>query len=355
MVEIDDKLEDWNALASAHKWHSLLVGNGASINIWPDFGYASLYSNAKPSLKPEQRAVFEELSTTNFETILEAAHHAEVVGRALGDRTEKISELSQQVKAALFGSVEKSHLPWGALDDLKCTAIAKILDSYDMVFTTNYDLCMYWAHMGASGGEQLNLIDFFWGDGNTFPSGTTLSDARGRTPILYLHGALHLWRDQWGQIGKFKYAPGKNLLDLDKNFSADSQREPLFISEGTYVAKFRSIWKSPYLRFCIETMAADQGNVVVFGHSLSKQDEHIASALTNGSRKRIAVSLRSDQESGLILKKKAYFLDLLEGHCVHFFDATSHPLGAPSLKVSKEHWHGAMAWAHKQQPGGTSA
>jgi hypothetical protein len=97
------QLEKWSDVEDATEWPTLLVGNGASVNLWGDFAYPSLYERANLSAVAE--AIFADLGVTNFETVLEAIHHAHVVVGALGNTTRAIDAQYAQVRDALFGAV----------------------------------------------------------------------------------------------------------------------------------------------------------------------------------------------------------------------------------------------------------
>ncbi len=71
------ELEKWPDVKDDARWPTLLIGNGASVNLWGDFAYKSLYEQA--TLSPVAEAVFSDLGVTNFEAVLEAIHHAHVV------------------------------------------------------------------------------------------------------------------------------------------------------------------------------------------------------------------------------------------------------------------------------------
>jgi hypothetical protein len=73
------------------------------------------------------------------------------------------------------------------------------------VYTTNYDLCLYWSHLESY--PRPNIKDYFWNSGNTFdPANASIDDA---TSMHYLHGGLHLWADDaTGVNGKWTSAAG---------------------------------------------------------------------------------------------------------------------------------------------------
>ena len=66
--EPDGTLFDWRDIATSHKWDTLLLGNGMSINIWEPFGYSKLYDRARlGDLSAQDRKLFS--STPNFERV----------------------------------------------------------------------------------------------------------------------------------------------------------------------------------------------------------------------------------------------------------------------------------------------
>jgi hypothetical protein len=84
---LTERLGPWSALAD-DEWPTLLVGNGLSINVWQGFSYQRLYDEA--ALDPAAMRVFSELRTSNFERVLEALWHTEIVTAALGRRTGSV-------------------------------------------------------------------------------------------------------------------------------------------------------------------------------------------------------------------------------------------------------------------------
>lgn len=171
------ELEKWPDVEDGTKWPTLLVGNGASVNLWGDFAYPSLYGRA--DLSTVAQAVFADLGVTNFETVLEAIHHAHVVAEALGDATSAIDEQYEQLRDALFRAVHGVHVDWSRFTADRFDKIAGVIQEHESVFTTNYDLCMYWARVdGARRITEREVIDFFWNPGYTFdPESVEVSSA----------------------------------------------------------------------------------------------------------------------------------------------------------------------------------
>lgn len=327
-------LEEWSSIADGTEWPTLLVGNGASINLWTDFDYRSLYKQA--DLSPAAKAVFAELEVENFEMVLEAIHHAHVVVGALGNLTEDIDKQYTEVKEALFNAVRDAHIERFRFTDATFDTIAGVLQGHNAVYTTNYDLCMYWARLDASKRiKGREVIDFFWND---FPEHTFNPDSvevRGRIPTYYLHGAIHLWQDDHGTNGKWTTSDRGRLLSLAGQYSPESGRWPLFVSEASAKAKIQTIRRSPYLSFCLDALRADHGNTVILGHSLEKSDSHIVAALNEGDRREVAVSIYPHRNRESISQETARITALLGRNKPRFFDSTTHPLGNQSLTIQK--------------------
>jgi len=296
------------------------------MNVWSGFSYRRLYDEATLDVAATQ--VFEALKTANFERVLEALMHAEIVLAALGRGTARLAAVSRSVRNSLFETVRAVHVPWRLVSTSMLNQIAVTLDGHDRIFTTNYDLIPYWALMESS---SAHIVDFFWSDQNTFDSDQTEVFA-GYSALYFLHGGLHLWQsDSTGRTGKWTN-DGANLLQLGTLFSGNLDRRPLFVSEGSARAKRRTIRRSDYLSFALESLRDDEEATVIFGASLSTQDDHIVSALRHGRRRRIAVALRPGTRE-TILGRKGFYTERLQGHRVSFFDATTHPLGNPGLTV----------------------
>lgn len=329
----DANLADWSTLASTD-WSTLLLGNGFSINLWSGFGYKSLYAAAK--LSDEAKAIFEELGTTNFEQCLECLHHANIAQRALKGSTARIDDTYGAVRDALFNTVRDVHVPWASFPNDTRDAIASEIDRYQSVFTTNYDLNLYWSHMWAeheSTKVSTNIVDLFWATGTRFdPTDTVVRSSRA-TRVLYLHGGLHLWQDdRTGENGKWT-SSSVRLLDSWAQYGPKSHRRPLFVSEGTWAAKSRTIRQSSYLSFCLDELRKDASATVVFGHALADQDRHIVEALLEGAHRRVAISMYPTTDNEAIVEEKARLLQALRGHEVFFFDSTTHPLGGSKLTI----------------------
>lgn len=326
----DASLRDWSEIEADRRFDAILLGNGVSINIWSGYHYDSLFAEADPD--GNARAIFDTVGTTNFELVLERLTHTRDVLNAVARETVWVEDLYDEIRAALFGAIKRSHVPHWLLDEARRQTIAEELERYGSVFTLNYDLILYWSHVSA-GSQQ--LVDFFWCPGSTFDSDDTELFS-GRTGVYYLHGGLHLWRDTvTDQTGKWTHN-GLTILDqIESSYSATSSRQPLFVSEGTSIEKARAIRRSDYLSFAHDALEGHRGNLVVFGASLGPSDQHILAALNTEPRRTIALSVYPE---GLteeeIVGFKIRMSQALDRHRLRFFDSRTHPLGDPGLRIT---------------------
>jgi hypothetical protein len=332
MKALDGVLEDWDVVKSQCQWNGILIGNGSSRAVWDGFGYESLFETSRSKdindpLDSSDVALFGEFSTTNFEQILEALSTARRVGECLSQSTDLIAARYQHIRTALVESVHKRHVPWAEVSTPVLSAIRTSLLEYEWVYSTNYDLLIYWAIMqDAAKGFK----DFFF-DGRLFDAADT--HVWGKvTRVLFLHGGLHLQREHSGDTMKRVSDGFGNLLETFGSTLSVDGPVPLFVAEGRSEDKVRAIRRSDYLTFCFEQLTTHNGPLVVFGHSLSDSDLHIIRALNRASIPAIAVSIvcESDEKN---VERKAAVIKALPNHELRFFDAATHPLGSGSIKV----------------------
>jgi hypothetical protein len=337
-MKIDPGLPGWDDTKKKYNWSGLLVGNGASQAVWSRFGYASLYETALQtdldhSLSDADQRLFDAMGTKNFEAVLGALAVAKMVGLALDQPIELIEERYESTRQALVSAVHIVHIPWMRLSSAAKEAIRNEMLNYDTVFSTNYDLLTYWAIMYESGD---GFKDYFWSE-QFDVSDVEIWDKC--TKVLYLHGGLHLYRLPYGATFKRSAALGRNLLDL---FGTPYKNGalPLFISEGKSEDKLRSIYNSDYLSFSFSQFARYPGPMVIFGQGLHESDSHIVAAMQSWGHRPIAISMRSGDDKE-IMARKASLLKTLPKANLCFFDASTHPLGSPDLRIDDDEDDGA--------------
>ena len=68
------------------------------------------------------------------------------------------------MQQALIQAIKRTHPPWGQITDEVLSAISEELRNYKWVFSTNYDLLIYWAIVG----QPKTFVDYFWAESGQF-------------------------------------------------------------------------------------------------------------------------------------------------------------------------------------------
>lgn len=277
---------------------SLLLGNGFSIACDQVFSYSSLYDAAvRGGLSERARKVFQRLGTNNFEGVmrlLESSHWvAEIYGLVQSGNSEMLGDL-ETIKQTLIEAIGGSHLqqPGEILDERKERAV-EFLRQYHIVFTTNYDLLLYWITMNS----DPPLFDDGFRYDQDDEDRLVFSFYSGARKMFYLHGALHLYLEE-GRLCKHRSGTdGLCLTDLIRESLSQGQY-PLFVAEASADQKLRQINDNPYLTSCLGNFNSLRGNLVILGHSLGESDGHILDVIVwNRRLSSLYVGLHGDPES----------------------------------------------------------
>lgn len=325
----DDELASWDLVSEMHDWANLLVGNGASLAVWDGFAYNSLYDAAQVSglLDDADVSVFGALQTTNFEGALRALLTSATIAEALGLDRDEFDERYESTRTALVSAVHAAHVPWAEVPTSTLEQIKHELLAYDTIFSTNYDLLLYWAAMADE--PRGSLPDFFWSADLVFDQLDTEVWQKA-TKLLFLHGGLHLVRLPNLGTAKRRASPAGNLLESFAD--AGDETQPLFVSEGEASDKLASIRSSDYLSFALRTFDQATQPLVVFGHSLSEQDQHLVDIIRRLEAP-IAFALRDPEDRTEQRAIRATLGVRLRKQKLLFFDAATHPLGDPDLHI----------------------
>ena len=328
LTDIDAALADWNDLrtASDEPW-GLLMGKGASLAMWKNFAYDSLFELSQTTrsnpMSRTELAVFSAMETHNFEPVLAALKSAMRVNAALTISSSSPRNRYFAIKEALIHAIRSVHIPWKLIQTDTLAHLNDELQRYNSVYSSNYDLLAYWAVMHAP-----EHFDDLFNDDATF--NLHASRANG-TRVLYLHGGMQLVKNLNGTVRKLQSSESTLLGSFAINALDDV---PLFISEGTSAEKLKIIRTSDYLSFCHEQLAQHSDSLCIFGHSLGKQDAHIVAAIAQAKPKRLAISILPRSDAFVVAQKRRYlelFADLQTP--LTFFNARSHALGDAGLLV----------------------
>lgn len=333
--QIDSDLATWEEVTAKYdKWSGLLLGNGLSRHVWSNFAYPLLFDKARQDDSPggltaADRSLFAALATKNFERVLAELASAIRMAEALGENAQPYLDRYQSVQVALGAAVQSVHVNYSGIPRPTLEAIGKVLQEQEYVFTTSYDLIVYWSMhaVGYSG-----LCDCFWSDKNSFdPANSDVPIYR--TPVYFLHGALHLVVMGSGLTRKLVHRNLRTLLDqFGRPLEGDRQARPLLITEGSSQHKLQGIEGNDYLAHALDQLGRCDLPLVVFGSDLGEQDQHLVEALNRNPDRPIAVSIRREGKTeNDIRATKAGIRAGLNSNPLFFFDSTTHPLGVPAL------------------------
>jgi hypothetical protein len=152
------------------------------------------------------------------------------------------------------------------------------------------------------------------------------------TRVMHLHGGLHLLKLPDGTTRQ-RSAESAELLD---GFAVNIPGEvPLFVNEDRSDEKLRAIRNSDYLSWCLGQLAGESQGLCLFGQHLDSSDRHLLDAVRQARPQQLSIAIRPLGEASVI-NQKQHFADRfgdLPGTTLHFFDASTHPLGQAALAV----------------------
>lgn len=344
MASFEEAME-WAAEGSEEKV-ALLLGNGFSIAYNPEiFTYDALASRAENQnlLPPVARRLMEETGKSDFESImrtlqgtldtlvsLDAAAH-----RALID---EIEGAVAAVREALAVSVAGLHpnRPF-EISESSYLRVRAFLDRFKSIYTVSYDLLTYWALMQDFDGLRTRSSDDGFRDSGVENDDTVLWDMYDahHQNLFYLHGALHLYVGRDG-LRKMTYARTQDALVDQIRRQLAVRRYPLYVAEGLSADKVARINGSAYLSRALRSFSGRANPLIVFGHSLDENDDHIFEGLVRSKVKRLAISLHGDPSSqeNQIIQRRAEGLRVRRAQrwgdrhplAIYYFDAASVPL-----------------------------
>lgn len=329
MPALDTQLATWPDLNQRHPCHALLLGNGASRALWKPFGYFSLFEEATRvrhrALGVSDQALFKALGTELFEPVLSTLNTTVRANAALAINSTAPLNRYYSIKEGLIHAVRAVHPPFALLPPASLATLNQALRQYRSVYTSNYDLLLPWAVEQAPEGFA-RLFD----DEGFFDVRRTASEG---TRILHLHGGLHLLKLPDGSTRQ-RAAQGAELLD---GFAVNIPGEvPLFINEDRSPHKLRAIRNSDYLAWCLAQLAHEHQGLCLFGQHLDTSDEHLLDAIRAARPRHLSIAIRPLSDASII-NQKQHFFDRFAGDkriSLHFFDASSHPLGDPALALA---------------------
>jgi hypothetical protein len=331
-----------HALKDSKNKH-VLLGNGFSIALKPDiFTYGSLYENVDFAEMPKVKQLFEALKTKDFEIVIkhlqDAATTLAIYASDKKDLQEALRKDAARLKDALVQTIAKRHpnRPYEIKAE-QYSACRAFLSNFGHIFTLNYDVLLYWALMQS----EVDKLQLRPDDGFRHPEGDPnqpwVSWQQGnQATVCYLHGALHLF-DAGTDIIKYTWSKTDVPIVDQIRTALDEEKYPLFVSEGDSEAKRVRILHNGYLHKALRSFEAccNSGSsaVMIYGHSLAENDDHILRSIARGNCPVIAVSVYGDpnSEANKVIFKRAEQLVAMRGPAkgkrndlsIIYFDAAS--------------------------------
>lgn len=306
MMNFDEAYE-W-ASGTATTKPNVILGNGFSMAYNPElFGYSALAAKAAESgeFPAAATAVMTAQQTQDFERVM----------RQLSETADTLSAIDPAGHSALIKTLrhevaqlrESLALAIAALhpdrpydvDDEAYKRVRTFLGHFHRIFSVNYDLLLYWALMQEFDDDtEHRTTDDGFRDSGIEGDETVLWNIydTGGQIVYYMHGALHLFEGPDG-LRKITFVrTNRPLIDQVRDQLA-ARRYPLYVAEGDSASKISRISESGYLTRGLRSIAACNAGIVVFGHSLDPNDNHIFEAVVRSGCPRLAVSIYGDAKS----------------------------------------------------------
>lgn len=295
-----------------NKKTSLLLGNGFSVSLFPDiFTYKSLYNEARDTgLFDQHQAIlrlFESNQTFDFERILYLLKSTGIVlpeYTADDSLVTSINKDEEILKNKLVEIITKNHPESpDKITDLQYEYCRDFLLNFNSIYTTNYDLLLYWVTV-----KYLDVLKFK--DGFDDPhAGEDPQDyveedyvslgiqAKLRnTNMFFLHGAMHLY-DAGYELRKYCFSRTGTKLRTQVLNAMSKGLYPLFVAEGHTKSKLERINHSAYLSKAYRSFGELNSGLFVFGLSFSENDDHVTDSIVSGTINNLYVSIYGDPSS----------------------------------------------------------
>lgn len=332
----------------------LFLGNGFSIALFPKiFAYKRLFDSANFEDIPESQQVFSILETTDFEVVIQALRlTSKVLPPFMSTHagiTAKMNSQAEKIKELLIHAIADNHPENpGHIEENQFLSCRKFLSYFiseslprnfqGNIFTSSYDLLLYWAMMHDNEREDGNNAKIILSHDDGFRTPEDNFDAEyvvwdgfsNYQNIRYLHGGLHIF-DDGCDLRKFCWERSGGIPLIDQIRTALEQKKfPLFVSEGSTDEKIKKIRHSHvYLQSSLKSLANLGNNLFIYGHSLADNDDHLINLIPKSKVKAIFISIYGDPKntSNKRIITKALSLPTKRKNKValdvHFFDAST--------------------------------
>lgn len=285
-------------LTKKNREKHLLLGNGFSVAYSSDiFSYNALYSFIENLDNEVLSKLFSIVNTKNFEIVMQQVDNFIQMAKVFSSDKSfitKLEDANKELQESLISSIKKLH-PEHVFEvpEEKSESCFKFLSDYldnkGKVFSTNYDLLLYWILMRNNsknandgfGKELENEEEIIKGVEAVF-SELIWGPNKPSQSVFYVHGALHLF-DTGIDIIKEIYTSDAYLLEnIQKRL--DKKHYPIFVTAGDGEEKLNHIVHNKYLTNCYDNLSDITGSLVTFGFNFGESDNHIIDAINKASK-----------------------------------------------------------------------
>lgn len=316
----------------------LLLGNGFSVAYDPKiFSYNALHDFVKKLDDKDLSTILSVIETRNFEVIMQYLDHFSALIDAFGADPalkERVDSASAKLKTSLLDAVKSLHPEHVfKVPEDQSKACAAFLQTYvasgGNIFSTNYDLLLYWVlmrnnlfeHIDGCGRELVNDTGEYMKPEDQIWSDLIWGKHRTKQNVFYLHGALPFF-DNGVEVVKEEYTAYNYLLE---NISARMEKGeyPIFVTAGDGQQKLKHITHNQYLTYCYDKFCQAEGSLVTFGFGFGPYDEHIIDAINKAAKRKPPNKLWS-LYIGVYSDEDKNYIEQIEGRfrCkVHIYDA----------------------------------
>ncbi|WP_417857281.1 DUF4917 family protein [Xanthomarina gelatinilytica] len=298
-----DKVQSYDAaktyLLENNRPIHFLMGNGFSMSFDYDiFSYNALHRFIEGLNDKILKQVFEVINSKNFELIMtQLDNFIEMATKLSTDKVfiDKLVEANTKLKSSLIDAVSSLHPEhvYEVAQEKSKTCfefLSTFYNSKGSVFSTNYDLLLYWVLMrndskisnDGFGMECLNPSDIKKGEDAIFDD-LQWGKYKDEQNTFYLHGALQLF-DTGVEIEKETYKNRTYLLNNIKK-RLEAKEYPIFVTAGNGDEKLKHIKHNSYLNFCYDSFSSIKGSLVTFGFNFGEYDEHLIEAINKAAKR----------------------------------------------------------------------
>jgi len=261
------------------------------------FSYNALHNFVAKIENEDLLTILRIIETRNFEIIMQYLDNFSRLVSEFGEYPElkeRIGAASENLKKSLLDAVNKLHPEHVfQIPEDKSRACSEFLEiflkSNGGIFSTNYDLLLYWIlmrnktveHCDGFGRELENQGEFASKEEQVW-SELTWGKNKENQNVFYLHGALPFF-DGGISVVKEQYN-SRNYLMKNIGNRMNNGEYPIFVTAGNGEQKLNHIKHNEYLAFCYDSLCNIEGSLVSYGFSFGSYDEHIIDAINKAAK-----------------------------------------------------------------------